>query len=93
MAAHKGNNYAKDPNKPKRGPNKINKETKDLLKKFVDENFETAVEDWASIEDKGLKVKLFIQFLPYAAPRLNSVTVQDANGSDVIRQILEAQSK
>ena len=64
MAAPKGNKFATDPNKPKRGQNKINKETKELLKKFVDENFETAIKDWESIEDKGLKVKLFIQFLP-----------------------------
>ena len=93
MAAIKGNKYASDPNKPKRGPNKINKETKELLKKFVDENFDKAIADWESIEDKGLKVKLFIQFLPYAAPRLNSVTVQDASGSDIIREILDSQKK
>ena len=93
MAAHKGNKYATDPSKPKRGKARINRETKVLLAKFVEENFDNAVADWASIEDKALKVKLFIQFLPYAAPRLNSVTVQDANGSDVIREILESQHK
>lgn len=93
MAAAKGNQYTKGMSQRKGKPNKLTKETKELLKKFVDDNFDTAVEDWANIEDKGLKVKLFIQFLPYAAPRLNSVTVQDANGSDVIRQILESQSK
>ena len=93
MAAPKGNKYAADPNKRRRGQNKINKETKELLKKFVDDNFDTAIKDWESIQDNGLKVKLFIQFLPYAAPRLNSVTVQDANGANLVRELLEQQSK
>lgn len=93
MASPKGNRYAADPTKRKRGQNKINRETKELLRKFVDDNFDTAIKEWESIEDKGLKVKLFIQFLPYAAPRLNSVTVQDAHGTNLVRELLEQQSK
>ena len=46
---------------------------------------------WNKIDDPEKKVKLFISLLPYAAPRLNNITVNDSSGNDIVRQMLEQQ--
>lgn len=90
MAAPKGNKYAQARTGKK---NKIHRETKELIAKFVDKNFDEAMKTWNSIPNPADKVKTFIMLLPYVAPRLNNVTVADSTGNDIVKQILESQKQ
>ena len=55
------------------------------------QEFDAAMKTWDKIDDPEKKVKLFISLLPYAAPRLSNITVNDSSGNDIVRQMLEQQ--
>lgn len=93
MAAPKGHTFNKGKSNRKGKPNKVKKETKELIKCFVDDNFEEAMRTWATIPNPADKVKTFIALFPYCAPRLNNITVEDANGNDIVKQILNSQQQ
>lgn len=93
MPAPKGNDYAKGKSLRKGKPNKITKQTKDLLASFVNQNMENAQEMFDKITKPEEKLKILASMLKYVVPTLNSVTVNDEAGNNVVRQILEAQRK
>ena len=69
-------------------PNKVSIGVRELLAKFMDEKFEQVIEAWDGLEPDE-KVKTYISMIPYVMPKLNSVTVQEQNGDDLIKKILE----
>lgn len=91
MPAPKGHTWNKGKKNRLGTTNKLKKETKDLIQQFVDKNFDAAMKTWNKIDDPEKKVKLFISLLPYAAPRLNNITVNDSSGNDIVRQMLDQQ--
>lgn len=93
MAAAKGNQYTKGMSQRKGKPNKITKETKDLLASFVNKNMEDAQTMFNEIESPAEKLKILSSMLKYVVPTLNSVTINDDAGRNVIREILENQKK
>ena len=92
MPAPKGNQFAKSTNR-KRGKNVITNQTKDLLASFVNNNMENAQEYFDSIKKPEEKLKILSSMLKYVVPTLNSVTINDDAGRNVIREILENQKK
>jgi len=93
MAAPKGNQYGKGKSLRKGKPNKLTKQTKDLLASFVNQNMEQAQEMFDEITKPEEKLKILVSLLKYVVPTLNSVTVNDEAGNNVVRQILEAQRR
>ena len=93
MAAPKGHTINKGVSRRKNIPNKITKQTKDLLATFVNQNMVQAQEMFNQIENPAEKLKILVTMLKYVVPTLNSVTINDDAGNNVVRQILEAQSK
>ncbi|MFW9598402.1 MAG: hypothetical protein ACMV0Y_10685 [Paludibacter sp.] len=93
MAAPKGHTINTGVSRRKNIPNKITKQTKDLLATFVNQNMVQAQEMFNQIENPAEKLKILVTMLKYVVPTLNSVTINDDAGNNVVRQILEAQSK
>lgn len=81
------------PSRRKEKPNKITKQTKDLLASFVNKNMEDAQQMFNEIESPAEKLKILSSMLKYVVPTLNSVTINDDAGRNVIREILENQKK
>lgn len=71
-------------------PNKTTTETKEMIKNFMQDKFEEVSNAWDGLSPVD-KVKTYIQLVPYIMPRLNSISVIDENGDDVIKQILDSQ--
>ncbi len=54
-------------------PNKVTKATRDLISKFVDDNWQGFVDDYNKIEDKEKRCTIMLQLLPFIAPKMASV--------------------
>lgn len=81
------------PSRRKNKPNKLTKQTKDLLAEIVNNNMANAQAMFDEIENPADKLKILVSMLRYVVPTLNSVTINDDAGRNVIREILENQKK
>jgi len=71
-------------------PNKTTKKARELLTDFMDESFEDVKAAWNRLEDAD-KVKTWSTLAKYVMPTLTSVKVEDSNGDDVLKKILDNQ--
>jgi len=64
--------------RPPGSPNKVTKEVRDILKDFVNENFEKVKKDFATLPAKD-RVKIFVDLLQYVIPKYQAIrtTVED----------------
>ncbi|MBP5389727.1 MAG: hypothetical protein J6Y27_05220 [Bacteroidales bacterium] len=58
-------------------PNKVSKEMKDLLAKFVDDRWDEFVAAYDMITEPEKKCQIMVSLIPYLAPRLASVEKKD----------------
>lgn len=54
-------------------PNKVTKETRELISKFVDAHWQDFEQDFKEIKDKEERCKIILQLLPFIAPKMASV--------------------
>lgn len=75
MGLKKGN--TNNPNgRPKGMPNKITRELREWISKFIDENRAQVQKDWMKLEPKD-RIQAFQSLLKYVLPTLQSVQVTD----------------
>lgn len=73
--------------RPKGAVNKTTKKTKELIAKFVDENFTTIMEDLKVLEPKD-RVAAFINLLKYVVPPARDQEAQDET-TDAISNLVK----
>jgi len=64
--------------RPKGTPNKLTRELREAIKKFLEENFEEVTDTWKNLEDKD-KLSFYKDLLKYAVPTLQAV--EEAKGT------------
>ena len=74
MAFQKGDGHGRNGGGRKAGtPNKLTKETRELISKFVDAHWKEFEEDFKDIKDKEKRCNIILQLLPFIAPKMASV--------------------
>lgn len=58
-------------------PNKVNKDLRERISMFLDDNFDDAMKAWKNLEDKD-KVKMYTDLIKFSVPTLQAVSL-DAN--------------
>lgn len=70
----KGDGHGRNGGGRKAGtPNKVTKETRELISKFVDKHWKEFEEDFKQIKDKEKRCNIILQLLPFIAPKMASV--------------------
>lgn len=73
-------------------PNKVTGETRELLKKFVSENWEGFIEDYKSIPNKKDKCMIMVGLLQFVSPKLANVEYKDKDKPQTLQDELDADS-
>lgn len=71
MAAKK--NHPKLGGRKKGTPNKVTKETRELIAKFVDDKWDEFLSAYDDITDPEKKCSIMVSLLPFIAPKMASV--------------------
>jgi hypothetical protein len=77
--------------RPKGAKNKVGVELRELINQFLFDEFNTIVKDFHKLRPRE-KVKVYIDFLQYGLPKLQSVSLEsqlDHLSDDQINRILE----
>ena len=72
----KGDGKGRQGGREKGTPNKINKEKRELISKFIDDHWDEFVTAFENLEDDK-KCKLMVDLMPYASPKLASIEYKD----------------
>lgn len=73
----KGDGYGKFGGRKAGTPNKVTKEKRELIAKFIDDKWDEFISSWDDIKDPKEKCQIMVGLLPYALPRLASVEYKD----------------
>lgn len=85
----KGDGRGREGGRKKGTPNKINKERRELLAKFLDDKFEEFMYAWDSIDDPYKKCCIYTDLIPFATPKLQSVELIEQAGRKTFEQELD----
>ena len=58
-------------------PNKVNKDLRERISMFLNDNFDEAIKSWKNLEDKD-KVKAYTELVRFSVPALQAISL-DAN--------------
>lgn len=70
-------------------PNKITKEKRELIAKFIDSKWDDFEKSFNDIKDPEKKCQIMVSMLPYAFPRLASVEYKDKTPSKTFKDELD----
>lgn len=72
-------------------PNKITKQLRECITSFLEDNFDEAVAAWSNIKKPESKLKLYIELINYAVPKLQSVEFEGKlkKDDDVEKDLIE----
>jgi hypothetical protein len=74
----------------KRGPNKVSQKVKDSIVKFLEDNVDEIQDSFDQLKARE-KLEFISSILPYAAPKLSSVTSENKNEMTVTVQFKDAE--
>lgn len=77
MARQKNDGMGRLGGRAKGTPNKITQEKRELIAKFIDDNWKTFMEDWKDMVDKEKKCQIMVSLLPFAVPKLATIEYKD----------------
>ena len=70
-------------------PNKVNKERRELLAKFLDDKFEEFMYAWDSIDDPYKKCSIYTDLIPFATPKLQAIELLEQKGRKTFEDELD----
>ena len=76
----KGDGLGREGGRKKGTPNKLNKERRELLAKFLDDKFDEFMCAWDSIDDPYKKCSVYTALIPFATPKLQSIELLEQKG-------------
>ena len=85
----KGDGLGREGGRKKGTPNKINKERRELLAKFLDDNFDEFVSCWQAIDDPYKKCSIYNDLIPFATPKLQSIELNNTASKKTFEQELD----
>lgn len=77
MARQKGDGKGRLGGRAKGTPNKVTAERKARIAQFVEGHWEEFVMNYEQLDDPKEKCKIFMDILPYYAPKLSAVEYKD----------------
>lgn len=77
MSRSKGDGLGKTGGRKAGTPNKVTKEKRELLAKFIDDQWDDFVKSYKDIKDPEKKCSIMVSMLPYVFPRLSSIEQKD----------------
>ena len=86
----KGDGHGRNGGGRKAGtPNKVTKETRELISKFVDGHWADFEKSYDSIKDPEKKCQIMTQLRPFIAPKMASVEYKDKTPGRTFKQELD----
>lgn len=85
----KGDGIGRQGGRKKGTPNKINKERRELIAKFLDDNFEEFMLCWQAIDDPYKKCCIYNDMIPFATPKLQSIELNNQVSQKSFEQELD----
>ena len=58
-------------------PNKITKEKREIIAKFIDDKWDEFISSWDDIKDPKERCQIMVSLLPFAFPKLAQVDYKD----------------
>lgn len=85
----KGDGKGRQGGRKKKTPNKLDKERRDVLAKFLDDKFEEFKEAWDAIDDPYKKCSIYTDLIPFATPKLQSIELKEQTGRKTFEDELD----
>lgn len=93
MARQKGDGKGQQGGGRKKGtPNRITKEKRELISKFIEGNWDDFEKNYRDILDPEKKCRIFLDLLPYATPKLQSVELREPKPPKTFQDELDEDS-
>lgn len=94
MARPKNDGQGRIAGRKKGTPNKMTKERRELIAKFLDDNFEEFMYCWQAIDDPYKKCCIYNDMIPFATPKLQSIELNNqANAKSFEQELDELEGK
>lgn len=77
MARPKNDGLGRIAGRKKGTPNKMTKERREVLAKFLDDKFEEFMDAWDHIDDPYKKCCIYTDLIPFATPKLQSIELNN----------------
>lgn len=81
MARPKNDGLGRIAGRKKGTPNKMTKERREVLAKFLDDKFEEFKDAWDHIDDPYKKCCIYTDLIPFATPKLQSIELNNQNSA------------
>lgn len=85
----KGDGKGRQGGRQKGTPNKVNRERRELLAKFLDDKFEEFLCAWDAIDDPYKKCSVYTDLIPFATPKLQSIELKEQSGRKTFEDELD----
>ena len=93
MARQKGDGRGQQGGGRKKGtPNRVTKEKRELISKFIDGNWDVFDKNYEDITDPEKKCRIFLELLPYVTPKLMSTELKDITPPRTFKDELDEDS-
>lgn len=89
MARPKNDGLGRIAGRKKGTPNKMTKERREVLAKFLDDKFEEFKDAWDAIDDPYKKCSIYTDLIPFATPKLQSIELKEQAGRKTFEDELD----
>ena len=70
-------------------PNKVNRERREMIAKFLDDKFDEFLDAWDHIDDPYKKCSVYTDMIPFATPKLQSIELKEQGGRKTFEEELD----